>query len=131
MAPPQNSGLRSEKKSKNRGAINKIAMKSGVCLRDSCSSKTHYFHLPLKFKSFVCPLFQKFTILLLSKYQKNPQLDQTCAQIAFLILLPSLLNQPFMISKTMLFPADVHLPYTKSLLSPRCCPWTARHFYLS
>lgn len=51
-------------------------------------------------KSFVHTLLHNFTILLLFKYQKNSQLDQTCLQVASLLWLPFLKSQPYIKSKT-------------------------------
>lgn len=104
-------------------------MKCGIYSEVSYFPITQYFNLPLKFKAFVHALFNNFTLLLLFTYQKNPQLDQTCTQIASLLLLPSLQRQPCIISKTTSFPANAHFPHTESLLSIKCCPLIARNFY--
>ena len=73
-------------------------------------------------KSFVHTLLHNFTILLLFKYQKNSQLDQTCLQVASLLWLPSLKSQPLSKKQDSILPTNVHF-FPLSL----CSAWDNAH----
>lgn len=118
---PQSAKIWKDKKRTKKSTINKKTLWNVTFVLKFCVFQRH--SILACSKSFVHTLLHNFTILLLFKYQKNSQLDQTCLQVASLLWLPFLKSQPYIKSKTTSFLQTFIFFFPLSL----CSAWDHAH----